>query len=102
MEAIEYLKGKENKELNDVIILIIKEFLGITEKEAIEKVKSVIQTGKAYCEFEKLVTNQKGNLKLFFEKYNEENSKDNGIELKAGFDRNNREDRCIKGCKSSI
>ena len=37
MEAIEYLKGKENKELNDVIILIIKEFLGISEKEAIEK-----------------------------------------------------------------
>ena len=59
MEAIEYLKGKENKELNDVIILIIKEFLGIIEKEAIAKVKSVIQTGKAYCEFEKLVTNQK-------------------------------------------
>ena len=44
MEAIEYLKGKENKELNDVIILIIKEFLGITEKEAKEKVESVIQT----------------------------------------------------------
>ena len=95
MEAIEYLKGKENKELNDVIILII-------EKEAIAKVKSVIQTGKAYCEFEKLVTNQKGNLKLFFEKYTEENSNDNGIVLKAGFDRNNRKDRCIKSCKSSI
>ena len=102
MEAIEYLKGRENKELNDVIILMIKEFLGITEKEAIEKVKSVIQTRKAYFEFEKLVTNQKGNLKLFFEKYNKENSRDNGIELKAGFDRNNRKDRCIKSCKSSI
>lgn len=102
MEAIEYLRGKENKELNEVIILIIKEFLGITEKEAIEKVKSVIEKGKAYCEFEKLVTNQKGNLKLFFEKYTEENSNDNGIELKADFDRNNRENRCIKGCKSSI
>jgi hypothetical protein len=102
MEAIEYLRGKENKELNDVIILIIKEFLGISEKEAIGKVKSVIQTGKVYCEFEKLVTNQKGNLKLFFEKYNEENSNDNGIELKAGFDRNNRKDRCIKSSKSSI
>ena len=73
-----------------------------SEKEAKEKIKSVIQTGKAYCEFERLVTNQKGNLKLFFEKYNEENSRDNGIELKAGFDRNNRKNRCIKGCKSSI
>ena len=43
IEAIEYLKGKENKELHNVIIAIITEFLGITKKEADEKIKNVIQ-----------------------------------------------------------
>ena len=68
IEAIEYLKGKENKELHNVIIAIIVEFLGITKKEADEKIKNVIQNKKAYNEFEKLVLNQNGNLKEFFEK----------------------------------
>ena len=27
MEAIEYLRGEENQELNNIIILIVKEFL---------------------------------------------------------------------------
>ena len=102
IESIEYLKGKENKELHNVVIAIIAEFLGITKKEADEKIRNVIQNKKAYNEFEQLVLNQNGNLEEFFEKYNEKNSRDNGIELKAGFDRNNRKDRCIKSSKSSI
>ena len=36
MEAIEYLRGEENQELNNVIILIVKEFLNISEKEEID------------------------------------------------------------------
>ena len=68
IEAIEYLKGKENKELHNVIIAIIAEFLGITRKEADEKIRNVIQNKKAYNEFEQLVLNQNGNLEGFFEK----------------------------------
>lgn len=37
MEAIEYLQGKENNELNNVITKIIEEFLGINEEEAKRK-----------------------------------------------------------------
>ena len=43
MEAIEYLRGEENQELNNVIILIVKEFLNISEKEAEEVCRSIIK-----------------------------------------------------------
>ena len=86
IEAIEYLKGKENKELHNVIIAIIVEFLGITKKEADEKIKNVIQNKKAYNEFEQLVLNQNGNLEEFFEKTKIENDKKQAAILKSDFD----------------
>ena len=86
IEAIEYLKGKENKELHNVIIAITVEFLGITKKEADEKIKNVIQNKKAYNEFEQLVLNQNGNLEEFFEKTKIENDKKQAAILKSDFD----------------
>ena len=86
MEAVEYLKGKENVELNNVIAEIIKEFLGITDEEAKEKIKKVIKDRRAYAELNTLILNQNGNLEEFFKKYEVQNSKDKGIELKADFD----------------
>ena len=86
IEAIEYLKGKENKELHNVIIAIIVEFLGITKKEADEKIKNAIQNKKAYNEFEQLVLNQNGNLEEFFEKTKIENDKKQAAILKSDFE----------------
>ena len=86
MEAVEYLKGKENEELNNVISEIIKEFLGITDEEAKEKIRKVIKDRRAYAELNTLILNQNGNLEEFFKKYEVQNSKDKGIELKADFD----------------
>ena len=86
MEAVEYLKGKENEELNNVISEIIKEFLGITDEEAKEKIRKVIKDRRAYAELDTLILNQNGNLEEFFKKYEVQNSKDKGIELKADFD----------------
>ena len=85
MEAVEYLKGKENEELNNVISEIIKEFLGITDEEAKEKIRKVIKDRRAYAELNTLILNQNGNLEEFFKKYEVQNSKDKGIELKADF-----------------
>ena len=75
MEAIEYLRGEENQELNNVIILIVKEFLNISEKEAEEKVKETIISKRAYYEFRKLVKQQGGDLRKFYDEYNLKNSK---------------------------
>ena len=86
MEAVEYLKGKENEELNNVISEIIKEFLGITDEEAKEKIRKVIKDRRAYAELNTLILNQNGNLEEFFKKYEVQNSKDKGIELKPDFD----------------
>ncbi len=86
MEAIEYLQGKENNELNNVITKIIEEFLGINEEEAKKKIYEVIENKMAYRQLQKLIINQNGNLEEFFEKYNVQNSKERGIELKADFD----------------
>lgn len=102
MEAIEYLRGEENQELNSVIILIIKEFLNISEKEAEEKVKETIISRRAYYEFRKLVKQQGGDLRKFYDEYNVQNNKEKGIFLTLDFDRNYKKDRCIRSCKSSI
>ena len=77
---------KENEELNNVISEIIKEFLGITDEEAKEKIRKVIKDRRAYAELNTLILNQNGNLEEFFKKYEVQNSKDKGIELKADFD----------------
>ena len=79
MEAVEYLKGKQNVELNNVIAEIIKEFLGITDEEAKEKIKKVIKDRRAYAELNTLILNQNGNLEEFFKKYEVQNSKTKGL-----------------------
>ena len=53
MEAIEYLRGEENQELNNVIILIIKEFLNISEKEEIDAMQQDFRRPKRKYDYKR-------------------------------------------------
>lgn len=77
-EAIDYLSGKENEEVEKVILELLKG-LGIDKK----KLRDEIESGMAYLKFKELVSNQGGNLDEFMQKYENENNEENSYSVYA-------------------
>ncbi len=71
-EAIDYLSGKENEEVEKVILELLKG-IGIDKK----KLRKEIESGRAYLKFKELVSNQGGNLDEFMKKFDKQNNEEN-------------------------
>lgn len=71
-EGIDYLSGKENEEVEKVILELLKG-LGVDK----EKLREEIESGIAYLKFKELVLNQGGNLDEFMKKFDKQNNEEN-------------------------
>lgn len=77
-EAIDYLSGKENEEVEKVILELLKG-LGIDKK----KLRDEIESGRAYLKFKELVSKQGGNLDEFMKKFEKQNNEENSYPVYA-------------------
>lgn len=71
-EGMDYLSGKENEEVEKVILELLKG-LGIDKK----KLREEIESGRPYLKFKELVSNQGGNLDEFMKKFDKQNNEEN-------------------------